>query len=88
MKPGLNWRYNVLHLASANQLGDGLEARFDASGGVYGPDGTRLARRTGAMSVGEVGLDFPARWHASFGSTLLRTSGTSTPNTVAGLVRP
>ena len=79
---------NAVYLASANQLGDYPEARFDAPGGVFGPDGTRLARSTGAVSVGEVDLGFPARWRASFGSTLLRAPGTSTPGTVAGLVYP
>jgi predicted amidohydrolase len=76
---------NAVYLASANQLGDYPEARFDAPGGVYGPDGTRLARSNGAMSVGEVDLGFPKRWRASFGSTLLRTPGTSTRFSILGV---
>ena len=36
---------NAVHLASANQLGDYLEARFDVPGGVYGPDGSARAGR-------------------------------------------
>jgi 5-aminopentanamidase len=79
---------NGVHLASANQLGDYPEARFDAPGGVYGPDGSRLAGSTGAVSVGEIDLSFPARWRAAFGNTLLDIPGMSTPHTVAGFVRP
>jgi 5-aminopentanamidase len=76
---------NAVYLASANQLGDYPEARFDAPGGVYGPDGTHLARSTDVMSVAEIDLDFPARWRASFGSTLLHAKGGLMPPAVAGL---
>jgi predicted amidohydrolase len=79
---------NGVYLASANQLGDYPEARFDAPGGVYGPDGSRLARSTGAISVGDVDLGFPARWRAAFGSTLVDAPRMSRSHTVAGFVRP
>ncbi len=81
------WRPCCFSFASVSRLGDYPEARFNAPGGVYGPDGGRLARSTGAMSVGEV--DFGSlRAGASLGSPLLETPGMSTPHTVAGLICP
>jgi predicted amidohydrolase len=79
---------NAVYLASANQLGEYPEARFDAPGGIYAPDGTYLAGGTNVMSVGEVDLDFPARWRASFGSTVIRSQAGWTPHYLPGLVHP
>ena len=74
---------NGVYLASANQLGDYSEARFDAPGGVYGPDGGRVSENTGATSVGELDSGFPNLWRASFGSTLLRTPVTPEPTALS-----
>jgi predicted amidohydrolase len=69
---------NAVYLASANQLGDYPEARFDTPGGVYGPDGLRacesacerVCNRAGAKSVAEVDPGLSRRWRSSFGDTL------------------
>lgn len=63
---------NAVYLASANQLGDYPEARFDTPGGVYGPDGNRICRRTNASSIADIDVGLPERWRTSFGSTLPR----------------
>jgi 5-aminopentanamidase len=62
---------NAVYLASANQLGDYPEARFDTPGGVYGPDGGCTSR-----SAAGVDLGLPERWRSSFGSTLPEPAGT------------
>ena len=56
---------NAVYLASANQLGDYPEARFDTPGGIYGPDGGCIS-----TSVAEVDIGLPTRWRNTFGSTL------------------
>ncbi len=61
-----------IYLASANQLGDYPEARFDTPGHLYRPDGSRVSYSTGPASVGAVDPDSPERWRASFGDTLAR----------------
>lgn len=65
---------NAVYLASANQLGDYPEARFDTPGGVYGPDGIRACERVrgraDARSVAEVDPGLPERWRGSFGDTM------------------
>ena len=70
---------NAVFLASANQLGDYPEARFDTPGGVYGPDGIRTCERahqsTHARSVAEVDHGLPRRWRNSFGGTLSEDTG-------------
>lgn len=66
---------NAVYLASANQLGEYPDARFDAPGGVYGPDGSRspdlgrgrLLRRSSVLKV-EPGA--PSLWKDSYGCTL------------------
>jgi predicted amidohydrolase len=80
---------NAVFLASANQLGDYPEARFDTPGGVYGPDGIRTCESTHVSSVAEVDRGLPGRWRSSFGGTLsehtgnwLRPSRSSEPLTV------
>ena len=70
---------NAVYLASANQLGEYPEARFDTPGGVYGPSGERVCERVGACSVAEVDLGLPDRWRGSFGSTLPGQVGTLAP---------
>ena len=70
---------NAVYLASANQLGDYPEATFGDPGGVYGPDGSRLSGNVGTTSVGEIDPDFPDRWRASFGCTLLQALPTPEP---------
>ncbi len=62
-----------IHLASANQLGVYPEARFGAPGHVYGPDGMRVSRSEGELSVAEVDPDSPERWRQLYGSTLLES---------------
>jgi predicted amidohydrolase len=64
---------NAVYLASANQLGIYPEARFGAPGHVYGPDGMRLSRCEGELSVAEVDHDAPERWRRFYGSTLLES---------------
>lgn len=59
---------NAVYVASANQQGNYQEARFGTAGGVFGPDGSRIAG--GRVSVGEIDLAFPGQWRASYGSTL------------------
>jgi 5-aminopentanamidase len=66
---------NAVYLASANQLGDYPEARFDTPGGVYGPDGIRVCRRADARSVAEIDPELPGRWRSSFGDTLPEPTG-------------
>jgi len=62
---------NAVYLASANQLGVYPEARFDAPGHVYGPDGLRVSRSEGERGVGEVDPGAPGRWRRLYGSTFL-----------------
>ena len=64
---------NAVYLASANQLGAYPEARFDAPGHVYGPDGTRVSRSEGELSVAEIDPEAPERWRRFYGSTLLES---------------
>jgi predicted amidohydrolase len=64
---------NAVYLASANQLGVYPEARFGAPGHVYGPDGMRVSRSEGELSVAEVDPDSPERWRQLYGSTLLES---------------
>jgi predicted amidohydrolase len=64
---------NAVYLASANQLGVYPEARFGAPGHVYGPDGMRVSRSEGELSVAEVDPDAPERWRQLYGSTLLES---------------
>lgn len=71
---------NAVYLASANQLGNYPEATFGDPGGIYGPDGSRLSGNTGTTSIGEIDSDFPNRWRASFGCTLLRAPPASEPH--------
>ncbi len=56
---------NGVYLASANQLGDYPEARFGTRGGVYGPDGLRVAEEVAAVDP-----YLSAGWRARFGDTL------------------
>lgn len=67
---------NGIYLASANQLGVYPEARFDAPGGVYAPDGDRISESRGQRSVGEIDPKLPRRWRNSFGDTLAGYGGT------------
>ena len=62
---------NGVYLASANQLGVYPDARFDALGHLYGPDGLRISRSEGERSVGEVDPGSPARWRRLYGNTFL-----------------
>jgi predicted amidohydrolase len=62
---------NAVYAASANQLGSCSDARFDAPGHVYAPDGLRVSRSEGERSVGEVDPGAPKRWRRLYGSTLL-----------------
>lgn len=59
-----------VYVASANQLGDYPEARFDAPGHVYGPDGQRVSRAVGHASFGTLDHDAPGSWRAVYGNTL------------------
>ncbi|HSK99559.1 MAG TPA: carbon-nitrogen hydrolase family protein [Rubrobacteraceae bacterium] len=65
---------NAVYLASANQLGAYPDAAFDAPGGVYGPDGTRVslccASADSVLSIASVDPYLPERWQRSYGSTL------------------
>lgn len=61
---------NGIYVASANQLGDYLGARFGFPGGLYGPDGMRVSENVGGRSIGAVDPGFPARWRGFFGDTL------------------
>ncbi|MBA2714819.1 MAG: carbon-nitrogen hydrolase family protein [Rubrobacteraceae bacterium] len=70
---------NGVYLASANQLGVYPEASFDAPGGVYGPDGSRLSGSTGLDSVGEIDPCLPERWRTAFGNTPPEHGGTWAP---------
>jgi predicted amidohydrolase len=70
---------DAVYLASANQLGGYPEALFDTPGGVYGPHGDRVCKRTRTWSVAELDLGLPERWRASFGSTLPEAAGTPAP---------
>lgn len=62
---------NAVYLASANQIGLYPEARFDALGHVYSPDGLRISRSEGERSVGEVDPGSPVRWRRLYGNTFL-----------------
>lgn len=59
-----------IHLASANQLGDYPEARFAASGGVYGPDGLRISASLGPASLAPLDPGAAERWRRFYGDTL------------------
>lgn len=66
---------NAVYVASANQLGEYPDARFDTPGGVYAPDGARapefgkgrLIRRSSAL---EVEPEVPTLWKSSYGNPL------------------
>ena len=60
-----------VYVASANQIGVYPEARFDAPGHVYGPDGLRASRASGAASVGVLDRHAPGRWRALYGNTVI-----------------
>lgn len=60
-----------VYVASANQIGDYPEARFDAPGHIYGPDGRRVSNVGGAASVGALDRDAPGRWRALYGNTVI-----------------
>jgi 5-aminopentanamidase len=62
---------NAVYLASANQMGAYPDARFDALGHVYGPDGLRISRSEGGRSAGEVDPGAPERWRRLYGNTFL-----------------
>ncbi|WP_228282460.1 carbon-nitrogen hydrolase family protein [Rubrobacter tropicus] len=59
-----------IHLASANQIGDYPEARFSATGHVYGPDGARISHGFGAASLADMDPGAPERWRGFYGDTL------------------
>lgn len=59
-----------VYVASANQLGSYPEARFDAPGHVYGPDGLRVSRGVGDYSFGTIDPGASERWRKLFGNTL------------------
>lgn len=61
---------NGVYLASANQIGAYPEARFDTTGHVYGPDGLRVSRTSGAASIGELDPGSPGRWRRLYGNTI------------------
>ena len=65
---------NAVYLASANQLGDYLEASFDTPGGVYGPDGGCISRNVAGIDLG-----LPARWRGLFGNTIPGQAETPAP---------
>ena len=64
---------NAVYVASANQLGEYPDARFDTPGSVYGPDGRRapeldrgsLIRRSCALEIEPETL---LRWRRSYGN--------------------
>lgn len=66
---------NAVYVASANQLGEYPDARFDTPGSVYGPDGRRapemnrgsLIRRSCALEVEPEAL---LHWRSSYGNPL------------------
>lgn len=62
---------NGVYLASANQVGVYPEAAYNTPGGVYGPDGLRISRNIGNLSIGELNPDVPGQWRLFYGSTLL-----------------
>lgn len=62
---------NAVYLASANQLGVYPEARFDAPGHVYGPDGLRISKSIGNLSIGEVDPGATGRWRRLYGNTFI-----------------
>lgn len=66
---------NAVYVASANQLGEYPDARFDAPGGVYAPDGSRApelgkGRLTGRSSTLEVDPEASGLWKGSYGNPL------------------
>jgi len=76
---------NAVYLASANQVGVYPEAVFGSSGGVYGPDGSRVCDGVevsggvpgGVLRVAEVDRGFPERWRSFYGDTVLERRGMS-----------
>ena len=62
---------NAVYLASANQMGAYPDARFDALGHLYGPDGLRISRSEGGRSAGAVDPGAPERWRRLYGNTFL-----------------
>jgi predicted amidohydrolase len=69
---------NGIYVASANQLGGYVEARFTAPGHAYGPDGLRVSHDDGAFGtrcVGEIDPHSPARWRRLYGDTTMGYPG-------------
>jgi predicted amidohydrolase len=58
-------------VASANQLGDYGEALFATPGYVYGPDGLRVSRSTGAGNTCDLDPTAPGRWRGLYGNTFI-----------------
>ena len=65
------------YLASANQIGVYPEARFGAMGHVYGPDGARLSRGSGAAGIATLDPGAPECWRGVYGDTLTGRGGVS-----------
>ena len=59
-----------VYLASANQIGAYPEAYFGTPGHVYGPDGLRVSRASGAASIGELDPTARDRWRRLYGNTV------------------
>ena len=62
-------------VASANQIGDYGEAFFATPGHVYGPDGLRVSRSTGAASACNLDPTGPGRWRELNGGTFTEDFG-------------
>lgn len=60
-----------VYVASATQLGEYGETLFATPGHVYGPDGLRVSRDTGARSTCKLDPTAPGRWRALYGDTFL-----------------
>ena len=60
-----------VYVASANQIGDYLEADFATPGHVYGPDGMRVSLPSGAASIGTLDPKASPRWRTCYGNTLV-----------------
>ncbi len=63
---------NAVYIASANQRGHYPEADFNAPGGVYAPDGSRVSEERGAASVATLDPDAPGWWRTFYGDTLFK----------------